>query len=71
MAGGKSSAISPGSNGGSPSSRSPSARTCGGSSAVCEPTFRKASTSARAPRRVGVSTTASDSASGPSGASAL
>ena len=70
MAGGRSRAMSPGSNGGSPSSRSPSARTCGGSSAFSDPTFRKASTRARAPRRVGVSTTASDRASGPSGDSA-
>jgi hypothetical protein len=71
MAGGKSRDSSPGSNGGSPSSRSPSGRICGSSSARPPPTARKASARARAPRRVGVRTVARGRASGPSGSSAF
>ena len=70
MAAGRSTARSPGSNGGSPSSRSPSGRICGGSTAAPPPAAMKASASERAPRRVGVRITAWDSASGPSGMSA-
>jgi hypothetical protein len=70
MAVGRSRERSPGSNGGSPSSRSPSGRICGGSTARPSAATTKASASARAPRRVGVSTVACDRASGPSGARA-
>jgi len=67
---GRSSARSPGSNGGSPSSRSPSGLICGGRTALPPAAETKASARARAPLRVGVSTVACDSASGPSGLSA-
>ena len=70
IAASRSSARSPGSNGGSPSSRSPRGRSCGGRIARPSATPTKASASARAPRRVGVSTTASAKASGPRGAKA-
>ena len=70
IAGGRSRARSPASNGGSPSSRSPRARTCGRIIARAPAAFRKASARSRAERRVGSSTTASASASGPSGARA-
>ena len=65
MAGGRSSAMSPGSKGGSPSSRSPRARICGSRSARPPPTSTKASARPRAARREGTSTTASASACGP------
>ena len=70
MAAGRSRARSPGSNGASPASRSPSGRIWGGITALPPETLMKASAKARTPRRVGVSTTTSARASGPSGESA-
>ncbi len=70
IAAGRSRARSPGSKGGSPASRSPRGRICGGRTARPPVARTKASASARAPRRVGVRTRACESASGPCGPSA-
>ncbi len=65
MAGFRARAASPGSNGGSPSSRSPRARIWGNNSPLLSLTRRNASASSRTLRRDGSKTTASESPSAP------
>ena len=69
MAEGRREAMSPGSKGGSSSSRSPSARTCGSNRARPGAAARNASASARADRRVGRRMVASGRSSGRSASS--